>query len=58
MPVAEGTAEAIDQKSYLPQYLLHELMFLGPYGVGIDRRGGKLGMAEPLLHQIEGDTGG
>lgn len=26
------------------------LLLLGPDGIGIDRRGGELGMTEPLLH--------
>src|SRR3954451_13703502 len=25
-------------------------------GVGVDRRGGELGVAEPLLHHVEGDA--
>jgi hypothetical protein len=32
-----------------------DVLFLGADGVGIDGRGGKLGVAQPLLHQVNGN---
>lgn len=33
-----------------------DLLLLGPDGIGIDRRGGELGVAEPFLHQLKRDA--
>lgn len=35
-----------------------DVLFLRPDGIGVDRRGRELGVAEPLLHQAERDPGG
>jgi hypothetical protein len=36
----------------LSPHTASDVHFLGPDGVGVDRCRGKLGMPEPLLHQV------
>jgi hypothetical protein len=40
-----------------PPHSAGEVLFLGTDCIGVDGSGGELGVAEPFLHEVEGDTG-
>ncbi len=37
---------------------LGDVLLLGTDGIGVDRRGGEVGVSEPFLDEVEGDSGG
>lgn len=44
--------------SRLPPHFPCDILLLGADGIGVDGGGGKLGVAEPFLHHVEGDAAG
>src|SRR6478752_8840536 len=52
----EATLERVILRAPSPHARSDALLFLADR-VGIDRRGGELGVAEPLLHQVQRDAG-
>ena len=44
-------------KTGLSPHAPSDIFFVGSDSVGVDDRGGELGVTEPFLHQVQGDAG-